>query len=77
MDGAAFPRTQYVAAADVGGQFQNQHFDNRVGWHETTIFGRAVCDELITQLTQSPSTLVERSGEGAASEPDIFVVEPV
>jgi len=70
-------RTQYVAADDVGEQFQKRRFDDRLGWHETTIPRRAVRDELITQLTRSPSTPAERSGERAASEPDTFVVKPV
>lgn len=70
-------RTQYVADDDVGEQFQKRHFDDRLGWHETTIPRRIVRDELITQLTRSPSTTAERSGEGAASGPDTFVVKPV
>nr|WP_242492896.1 hypothetical protein [Halogeometricum borinquense] len=70
-------RTQYVARDDVGEQFQKRHFDDRLGWHETTVPRRTVRDEFITQLTRSPSTPAERSGEGAASEPDIFVVKPV
>jgi len=70
-------RTQYVAADDVGEQFQKRHFDDRLGWHETTIPRRTVRDELITQLTGSSSTSTERSGEKATSEPDTFVVKPV
>jgi hypothetical protein len=70
-------RTQYVAADDVGEQFQKRHFDDRLGWHETTVPRRTVRDELITQLTRSPSTPAERSGERAASEADTFVVKPV
>jgi len=70
-------RTQYVAADDVGEQFQKRYFDDRQGWYETTIPRRAVRDELITQLSRSASTAAERSGEGAASGPDIFVVKPV
>ncbi|WP_148416352.1 hypothetical protein [Haloferax sp. KTX1] len=70
-------RTQYVAGDDVGEQFQKRHFDDRLGWHETTVPRRTVRDELITQLMRSPSTPTERSGEGAASEPDTFVVKPV
>ncbi|MXR43032.1 hypothetical protein GRX01_17005 [Halobaculum sp. WSA2] len=70
-------RTQYVAADDVGEQFQKRHFDNRLGWHETTVPRRTVRDELITQLTRSASTTAERAGEEAASEPDTFVVKPV
>ncbi|MDF9748256.1 hypothetical protein [Natrinema salsiterrestre] len=70
-------RTQYVAVDDVGEQFQKRHFDDRLGWHETTVPRRTVRDELITQLTRSASTPAERSDEEAASEPDTFVVKPV
>ena len=70
-------RTRYVAVDDIGEQFQKRHFDSRLGWHETTVPRETVRDELITQLTRSPSTSTERSGEGAASEPDTFVVKPV
>ena len=70
-------RTQYVARDDVGDQFQKRHFDDRLGWQETTIPRRTVRDELITHLTRSASTSMERAGEEAASEPDSFVVKPV
>ncbi|WP_435066190.1 hypothetical protein [Halobaculum sp. EA56] len=70
-------RTQYVAADDVGEQFQKRHFDDRLGWHETTVPRRTVRDELITQLTRSASTSTERAGEEVASESDTFVVKPV
>ncbi|WP_323677844.1 hypothetical protein [Halorubellus sp. PRR65] len=70
-------RTQYVAADDVGEQFQKRHFDDRLGWHETTTPRRTVRDELITQLTRSPPTSTEQSGERATSESDTFVVKPV
>ena len=70
-------RTQYVAGDDVGEQLQKRRFDDRLGWHETTVSRRTVRDELITQLTQSSSTSAERSGEGATSEPDTFAVKPV
>ncbi|ELZ62213.1 MULTISPECIES: hypothetical protein [Halorubrum] len=66
-------RTQYVAGDDVGEQFQKRYFDDRLGWHETTISRRTVRDELITQLTRP----AEQADEEAASEPDTFVVKPV
>ena len=69
-------QTQYVAADDVGEQFQKRHFDGRLGWHETTVLRRTVRDELITHLTKSSSTSVE-SDERAANESDTFVVKPV
>ena len=70
-------RTQYVVADDVGEQFQKQHLDDRLGWHETTVPRRTVRDELITQLTRSAATSAEWAGEGATSEPNTLVVEPV
>ena len=70
-------RTQYAASDDVGEQFQKRHFDAQLGWHETTVPRETVRDELITQLTRSPSTPPERAGEEAASKPDAFVVKPV
>jgi hypothetical protein len=68
-------RTQYVAVDDVGEQFQKRHFDARLGWHETTVPRETVRDELIIQVTRSPSTPAKQSGEGAASKPDMFVVK--
>ncbi|ALG83137.1 hypothetical protein [Halanaeroarchaeum sulfurireducens] len=70
-------RTQYVAVDDVGEQFQKRHFDDRLGWHETTVPRRTIRDELITQLTQSASPMTEHPREAAASEPDTFAVKPV
>ena len=70
-------RTQYVAGDDVGEQFQKRRFDDRLGWHETTIPRRAVRDELITQLTRLLPITVERQNGRIASEPDTFVVKPV
>nr|WP_240452052.1 hypothetical protein [Halostella salina] len=71
-------RTQYVTRDDVGEQLQKRRFDDRLGWQETTIPRRAVRNELITQLTRSPSTsTAEQSGVEAARESDTFVVKPV
>ena len=69
-------RTQYVAGDDVGEQFQKRHFDDRLGWHKTTVPRRTVRGELITQLTRSTTTTAD-TREAAASEPDTFVVKPV
>lgn len=39
-------RTQYVTADDdVGEQFQKRHFDDRLGWHETTVPRRVALDD--------------------------------
>jgi hypothetical protein len=70
-------RTQYVAADDIGEQFQKRHFDSRLGWHETTVPRETVRDELITQLTRSAVSPAERTREAAASEPNTFTVKPV
>ncbi|MDL0121790.1 hypothetical protein PNP03_03610 [Halobacterium salinarum] len=70
-------RTQFIVADDVGEQFQKRHYGDRLGWHESTVPRRTVRDELITHLTRSPSASADQSGEGAASEPDTFVVKPV
>jgi len=70
-------RMQYVAADDVGEQFQKRHFDGRLGWHKTTVPRRAVRDALITQLTRLLPITVERQNGRIASEPDTFVVKPV
>ena len=60
-------RTQYVAGDDVGEQFQKRRFDDRLGWHETTIPRRAVRDEPITHPTRSASTASGRwPGVGAS-----------
>ena len=70
-------RTQYVAADDVGEQFQKRHFDDRLGWHETTVPRRTVRDELITHLTRSTYLMTKRPCEAPATDPDTFVVKPV
>ena len=70
-------RTQYVAVDDLGEQFQKQHFDDRLGWHEITVARQTVRDDLITQLTRSAASPAEHTREAAASEPDTFSVKPV
>ncbi|ELK52452.1 hypothetical protein D320_13776 [Haloferax sp. BAB-2207] len=60
----------------AGVEIRPEFVDDRLGRHEITVPRRTVRDELITQLTQSPSTTADRSGEGAASEPDTFAVKP-
>jgi len=69
-------RTQYVAADDVGEQFQKRRFDDRLGWHEITVPRETARDELITQLTWSADSPAERT-RVAANEPDTFTVKPV
>nr|WP_218011988.1 hypothetical protein [Natrinema sp. CBA1119] len=70
-------RTQYITVDDIGEQIQKRHFDDQLGWHETTIPRRTVRDELITQLTWSASPLAERPREAPATETDTFAVKPV
>ena len=69
-------RTQYVAVDDVGEQFQKRHFNDRLGWHETTVPRKTVRDELIIQLTRSASPPAD-AREAADSEPNTFSVKPV
>ena len=70
-------RTQYITVDDVGKQFQKQHFDDRLGWHETTVSRQTVRDELITQLTRSASPTAERERDVSASELATFAVKLV
>ncbi|PSP84050.1 hypothetical protein BRC96_05970 [Halobacteriales archaeon QS_6_64_34] len=69
-------RTQYVAVDDIGEQFQKQHFDARLGWHETTVSRRTVRDELITQLTRSLSGASEPADDSETDRPNFFTVKP-
>ncbi len=69
--------TQYITVDDVGERFQKQHFDDQLGWHETTVSRRTVRDELITHLTRSASPTAERERDVSASELATFAVKPV
>jgi len=71
---AGVKRTQFVAVDDVGEKFQKRYFDERLGWHETTVSREAVRDELVNRLSQSSS---DRTNEMPNGDPDTFRVKPV
>ena len=51
-----------------------QDYDERLGWHETTISRKAVRDELDNRLSRSFS---DRPVETPSADPDTFCVKPV
>ncbi len=61
-------RTQFIAIDDNEEVFRKQHYDKRLGWHESTVSRRAVREDLSTRLTRSatqirsPSNSLESSG---------------
>jgi hypothetical protein len=70
-------RTQYVAVNDVGEQFQKRHFDDRLGWHETTLERPVVRDELITHLSRSEPSMSSGASNAAGDELGQFRLNPV
>ena len=70
-------RTQFIAIDDNGEMFRKRHYDERLGWHESTISRRAVREELITRLTRSSSQATDRSHDVPVNNPDTFSVKPV
>ena len=69
-------RTQFIALDDNGGMFQKRHYDERLGWHESTVSRRAVREDLITRLTRSSSLATDRSHDLPVNDPDTFSVKP-
>lgn len=69
-------RTQFIAIDDVGETFQKRHYDERLGWHESTISRQAVRDELIDRLTRSSSLASDRSHDAPVDGADTFSVKP-
>ncbi|MFC7116581.1 hypothetical protein ACFQH2_18750 [Natronoarchaeum sp. GCM10025703] len=69
-------RTQYVTIDDVGKRFRKRYFDDRLGWHETTVPRQTTRDELVAWLTRSPSSVAGSSGDSETIKPDIFTVKP-
>ncbi|WP_128478952.1 hypothetical protein [Halorussus pelagicus] len=67
-------RTQFIAVDDVGQWFQKRYFDERLGWHETTVSRKAVRDELVNRLSQSS---LDRTDESPNADPDTFCVKPI
>jgi hypothetical protein len=52
---AGVKRTQFIAVNAVGERFQKRYFDERLGWHETTVSRESVREELVNRLTQRSS----------------------
>ncbi|WP_408960793.1 hypothetical protein [Natrinema sp. 74] len=69
-------RTQFIAIDDVGETFQKRHYDERLGWHESTVSRQAVREYLITRLTRSSSLASDRSHDAPVDDPDTFSVKP-
>ncbi|ELY31750.1 hypothetical protein C498_09891 [Haloferax volcanii DS2] len=74
---AGVKRTQFIAVDDVGQRFQKRHFDERLGWHETTVSREAVREELVNRLTQRSSLGSDVGQNGVVGGPDKFQVVPV
>jgi hypothetical protein len=73
---AGVKRTQFIAVDDVGERFQKRYFDERLGWHETTVSREAVREELVNRLLQS--SLGSGVGQnGVVGDSDKFQVVPV
>ncbi|MDS0243612.1 hypothetical protein NDO74_20125 [Haloferax sp. S2CR25-2] len=70
---AGVKRTQFIAVDDVGQRFQKRYFDERLGWHETTVSRGAVRDELVSRLSRLS---LDRIDETPNAEPDTFRVMP-
>jgi len=69
-------RTQFIAIDDVGETFQKRHYDERLGWHESTVSRQAVREDLITRLTRSSSLASDRSHDASVGDADTFSVKP-
>jgi len=69
-------RTQFIAVDDVGQRFKKRYFDERLGWHETTVSRKAVREELVNRLSRS--SLCSGVGQhGVVDDQDKFQVMPV
>ncbi|MDF9747895.1 hypothetical protein [Natrinema salsiterrestre] len=69
-------RTQFIAIDDNGEMFRKRHYDDRLGWHESTISRRAVREDLITRFTRTSSLTTDRSHDVPVDNPDTFSVKP-
>ncbi|QOS13392.1 hypothetical protein DEQ92_19680 [Haloferax sp. Atlit-6N] len=70
-------RTQFIAADDVAETFCKRHYDERLGWHETTISRESVRNELIDRLSRTDSLATDRSHSAPVEACDVFSVKPV
>ena len=68
-------RTQYIATDDVGQRFQKRYFDERLGWHETTVSREVVRNEPVSRLTQRSSLRGEIGQNDADGAQDRFRVK--
>ncbi|WP_089699658.1 hypothetical protein [Halogranum gelatinilyticum] len=73
---AGVKRTQFIAVDDVGQRFQKRYFDERLGWHETTVSHEAVHEELVNRLSRS-SLGSDVGQHGVVDDQDKFQVMPV
>lgn len=70
-------RTQFIVADDDGETFRKRHYDERLGWHESTVTREAVRNELIARLSQLSSPTSNADFDGTADGPDRFRVKSV
>lgn len=73
---AGVKRTQFIAVDDIGETFHKRYYNERLGWHETTVSREAVRDELINRLTRSSSLATDGSHDVIVDSPDRFPVKP-
>nr|WP_239640865.1 hypothetical protein [Haloferax sulfurifontis] len=74
---AGVKQTQFIAVDDVGQRFKKRYFDERLGWHETTVNREAVREELVNRLTQRSSLGSGVGQPGVVDDQDKFQVMPV
>jgi len=67
---------RYIAVDDVGEQFQKRHFDDRLGWHETTAPQEPFATTSSPRSRGRPQRR-RNSQVSAASGLDTFIVKPV
>ncbi|WEL28134.1 Uncharacterized protein SVXHx_5118 (plasmid) [Haloferax volcanii] len=70
-------RTQFIAVDTVAETFCKRHYDERLGWHETTISRESVRNELVNRLSQTGSLATDRSHDVPVEASDVFSVRPV
>lgn len=70
-------RTQFIVDDDVGETFLKRHYDERLGWHTTTMSREEVRTELVNRLTRTTSLRGEQKLGEADDEFDRFSVKLV
>jgi len=71
---AGVKRTQFITVDDVGQRFKKRYYNERFGWHETTVSPNAVRDDLVNRLSRS---FTDRIDETLNAASDTFCVKPV